>query len=633
MKLNEEQTLAATHPQGEAALLLAGAGSGKTATLTERIAWLIEQGVRPRQILALTFTNKAAKEIGDRVQRRLNLTPEQAPRLTTIHSLALSFIRRNPLGFGLDEKVTPLADYDQIELLKKILERMGEDAPDSNPWNVRDKIQFHRARGIGFSSDYTEEVHAKAMVEHNGFHAMGLSEVKVWKYYEDEKKANSVVDFDDMIWLVIRRALADPEWIGKVQQLFAHVLMDEAQDTNYPQWTFVNLMLSPENRNLYVVGDVSQSIYGFNGAAPNLVIEFSENWRGSAPALYRLARNHRSVPEVVKLANAIQQKMTATLPLTMESFRGMQGESGATRLLKRTDPKDLAFRISQEIHNTGKNFSDYAILVRASSQIRDIEGELIRARIPYVVRGGRSLLQTEEVRDILSYIKLASNPKDFAAMTRAAGAPKRGLGDAALELIRKTARSQYQADLVKAAFMMGGKTTAFADVIQKVQAVIHNPVAALDAAISYSGYKSHVKKKYFKEPEKVEAKLENLERLRVMIEGLAADTEMSSEDLIFQLTMDRTETKDERGQVTISTIHAAKGLEWPMVFVFNVVEGVLPHQFARSESEVEEERRLWYVAVTRARDICYITVAAMNTIGRNLAEVNPSRFLTELNIA
>jgi superfamily I DNA/RNA helicase len=633
MELNDEQRLAATHPQGEAALLLAGAGSGKTATLTERIAWLIEQGVKPRQILALTFTNKAAREICERVMRRVNLAPEQAPRLTTIHSLALSFIRRNPLGFGLDEKVTPLADYDQIEMLKKILERMGEDAPDSNAWAIRDKIAFHRARGVGFAEEYTAEVHERAKIEHNGYHAMGASEIAVWQLYHDEKRLSNTVDFDDMIAFVNRRFRQDPEWSGKVQKLFAHVLMDESQDTNFPAWQFVNNLLAPDNRNLYAIGDLSQSIFGFIGAAPHLIKEFSENWRGSAPKLYRLARNHRSVPEIVKLANAIQGKMTATISLVMESYRGMQGESGATKLLKRLDPKDLAARVAQEIVNTGRNFQQYAILVRASSQIRDIEGELIRLRIPYVVRGGRSLLQTEEVRDVLSYIKLAANPKDFSALSRSASAPRRGIGDQALETIRKVARTEHQADLVKAAYAMGGKTATFASVIKNIQMVIHDPLRALDDCIAFSGYRDYIKKKYAREPEKVEAKLENLKRLRTMVEGLAADSDLSAEDLIFQLTMDRTEQKDERGLVTISTIHAAKGLEWPTVFIFNVVEGVLPHQFARSEVEVEEERRLWYVAVTRARDICYITVASMNQLGRNLVEVDPSRFLTELNIA
>jgi len=555
MKLNEEQTIAATHPQGEAALLLAGAGSGKTATLTERIAWLIEQGVPSRRILALTFTNKAAREIGERVLRRTGLAPEQAPRLTTIHSLALSFIRKNPGGFGLDAKVSPLDDYDQIELIKAILNRMGDDAPMTNPWGIQEKIEFHRARGVAFAEDYTDEVHERALRAHSGYHAMPKDELAVWKQFQEDKKAASVVDFSDMLAFVNRRFAQDAEWAGKVHQLFHHVLMDESQDTSVPAWTFVNNLVGPHNRNLYAVGDVSQSIFSFNGSCPQLILDYAEQWRGAPPKLYRLQRNHRSVPEVVRLANAIQGKMTQTLPLTMESYRGLQGEKGAIRLTRRRDPRDLAAKVAADIVNTGRDYKDFAILVRAASQIRDLEGELIRMRIPYVVRGGRSLLQTEEVRDVLSYIRLAHNPKDFSALCRAATAPRRGIGDEALKTIRMVAQKDFQGDLVKALFKMGSKFTTFGDLLQNIQKSIHDPLKALDDCIALAGYRDHIKKKYAKEPEKIKVKQENLNRLRVMIEALASDEELSAEDLIFQLTMDRSEIKDERGAVTISTIH------------------------------------------------------------------------------
>ncbi len=890
-----------------------------TAALTERIAWLIEQGVPSRRILALTFTNKAAGEIRERVLKRTGLGEESAPRLTTIHSLALSFIRKNPAGFGLDAKVSPLADYDQIELLKKILQRLGDKAPDINPFALRDKISYHRARGTAFSKFYTDEVHENALKHHSGYHAMVPSEVEIWSLFEEEKRSQSVVDFDDMLAFVNLRMREDTEWAGKVQKLFLHVLMDEAQDTSachppgtmikvvtgykrtrgtsvamgevpieylrendtvvpwsrrwgrlfkegrpvtkiscrpfkgnlirvtcgensvsmtpdhkvyatltpgkeqvflvylmyrqdlgfrvgqcslqyarsgvtgkarqnglvfrsieekaerawilrtttdkqqsraweqiyscrygipyaqfeasngkkheellatvfqhcngdgmrcladhnllfkYPlfqrkllssgklaptqryfetyaanlrpgimslpgtedcsqtpitriehvpyngpvysmdvadfhtyvangivvrncAWEFVNHLVGEDHRNLMCVGDLGQSIYGFTGAAPDLILNYSKEWRGSPPTLYKLQRNHRSVPEVVKLANAIQSKFTATLPLTMQSFRGEQGETGATRIMRRQDPVDLAARIAQEIVGSGRSYKDFAILIRAGSQVREIEGELIRLRIPYIVRGGKGLLQTEEVRDVLSYIRLATNPKDFSALSRALAAPKRGLGDAALEAIRKRAKDGFEGDLVKAAFAMGGKYTSFADILQVMQRYVHDPVNALDKCLGFIDYRGHLRKKYAKEPEKVEVKIENLTRLQDMIQGLSADTEMSAADLIFQLTMDKSEVMDERGAVTISTIHSMKGLEAPVVFVFNVVEGMLPSKFSTTEADIEEERRLFYVAVTRARDILYLTVARTLQVGRNLAGAAPSRFLTELGI-
>lgn len=630
MGLNEEQLAAATHPQGEAALLLAGAGSGKTTTLTERISWLIEQGVPSRKILAITFTNKAANEIRERVLKRTGLDEDQAPRLSTIHSLALSLIRKNPVGFGLGPRISPLDDYDQNQLLKKIVMR---EKLEINPFQLRDQIGFHRARGVGFRADYTDDVHQKALREHSGYHALTKHDLLVWELFEQEKTANSSIDFDDMLHLVNRRAVNDPAWLAKLQGVFAHVLMDECQDTSVVSWQLVNNLVGPENRNLYCVGDVSQSIYGFNGSSPRLILEFAEHWRGSAPKLYRLARNHRSVPQVVDFANAIQEKMTATLPLKMESFRGMSGEKGATKLLRGDTPGEIARRIAYQISESRRPYKDFAILVRSSSQIRDIEGELVRARIPYVVRGGSSLLQTEEVRDILSYIRFSTNTNDFAALTRAVSAPKRGIGDVALESVRQRANEQFKGDLLLAMAASGGKFVAFANVIREIQKHLANPVAALNAAISFTMYVGHLKRKYEKDPEKIETKIENLQRLRLMIEGLSAESEMSTEDLIFQLTMDRTEKDDPRGVVTISTIHSAKGLEWEWCFIFSVVESQLPHwRSVGTPDEVEEERRLWYVGVTRSRDNCTICIPDRVQRGQYLSYVEPSRFLTELGI-
>lgn len=633
MGLNEEQLKAATHPDGEAALLLAGAGSGKTTTLTHRISWLIEQGVPPRKILALTFTNKAAGEIRERVLKQTGLPEEQAPRLTTIHSLALSMIRRNPAGFGLGQKISPLSDYDQNDLLKRIVER---EKLELNPYGLRDKISYHRARGIGFRVDYTAEVHRRALVMHAGYHAMETPELHVWELFEHEKRGNSAIDFDDMLHFVNRRALNDPEWLAKLQQVFAHVLMDECQDTSVVAWTFVNNLLGPENRNLYCVGDIAQSIYSFNGSSPKLIMDFAEQWRGAAPALYRLVRNHRSVPEVVNMANAIQQKMTTnTLPLLMESFRGLSGERGRTKLLRAETPYEIARKIAYEIDSSRRTLRDYAILVRSSSQVREIEGELIRARLPYVVRGGSTLLQTEEVRDILAYIRFATNPKDFSALSRSSAAPKRSIGPATLEKVRELANRNFDGDLLQACSASGTALASFANTIKAVQAKMADPLAALNTALSLTGYAAYIQKKYAKDKEKTEIKIENLQRLRLMIEGLMVDSELTAEDLIFQLTMDKTEREnDERGVVTISTIHSAKGLEWPVTFVFSVNESQLPHwRSIGSEEELDEERRLFYVAVTRARDVCVFCVPDKVQRGQYMSFVDPSRFLTELGIA
>ena len=597
----------------------------------------MSQGVPPRRICAITFTNKAADELVTRLGIGQHTPRDLTPRVSTIHSLSLSAIRRNPEGFGLQAKVSPLDDYDQYQMMKKIVERVKSD---ENPKRVLEAIGFHRARGYGFSADYTAEVHRVAEQMHGGYHAMDQTQLGLWKLYEEEKTKNSVVDFDDMLHLVLRRADTDPLWRSKLERMYEHILMDEAQDTNPTQWKFVNLLLALDNPNLYVVGDMSQSIYGFNGAVPQILKDYSEDWRGFHPALYRIARNHRSVPEVVRLANAIQAKMTHTIPLKMESWRGINGEKGVTKMLKASLPSDIAASIAHEIYQGNQAkvnhiaYKENAILVRSAVQIRDIEGSLVRLRIPYIVRGGRGLLQTEEVRDVLSYLRLATNTKDYMAMVRAVSVPRRGVGDVALERIRDFAEKNCEGDLLKA--MTGNNKLALFK--QTIEAIIAEttPIKALDTCLKFSGYATYITEKYHKkgEGDKAATKEDNLERFKMLIVGLLEENpEMTLDDLVFQLSIDRQNEDDETGKVVISTIHSAKGLEWKRVYVVNLYEGSLPHKFCLGNpEEIEEERRLFYVACTRARDTLVLCIPGMIQQGPNVYNVPPSRFLHEIGI-
>lgn len=927
MELNEEQRAAVEHPLGKPACLIAGAGSGKTRVLTERVRWLMSQGVSPRRILAVTFTNKAAGEMTERLGISQHTPRDLQPRVSTIHALSLSAIRVNPLGFGLQEKVSPLDDYDQSQMMKKIIERVKSE---ENNYRVLEMISYHRARGCGFAKDYDDKIHALALEMHGGYHAIEQSTLGLWKLYEEEKTKNSVVDFDDMLHLVVRRAREDPPWRAKLERMYEYVLMDEAQDTNPIQWDFVNLLLAPDNPNLYVVGDMSQcqptgtkvtvvikpprgrypaklaqkniedlvdgdlagnvwskhdqftysagrkikvakrryagpmlrvscnggttqvtpnhwlwvrfnkecegkhlvylmyrsdlgfrvgltkfkksakhdsyglsyrmaqekadkgwilrvcdtraeaecweeiysikysipeccfdpvgclnrkeehiklvfsfadpegghrclidhyllwefpiatrngeiekgrrvynqswrgyfkcvaanlvpglmeipqvrrnnsapitkisrgmytgwvysldvekdhtyeadgvivgnSIYGFNGAVPDILKKYSEEWRGLQPDLYRIARNHRSVPEIVRLANAIQAKMTHTIPLKMESWRGLQGEKGTTKLLKACLPLDIASSIAHEIFHSNSlkvnhiAYRDNCILVRSAIQIRDLEGALVRLRIPYIVRGGRGLLQTEEVRDVLSYLRLATNPKDFMALVRSSSVPRRGIGEVALEKIRALANERFDGDLINGADAGNSKLSLFVASVRQIQAVADKPIKALEMTLRVTNYRQYIADKYNKknEKEKATSKLENLERFGEMIKGLAEENpDMTLADLVFQLSIDRQTEDDESGKVVISTIHSAKGLEWKKVFVFGMVEGYLPHRFSMgNEEEICEERRLFYVAATRARDTLVLCIHGMEQRGPNTITVAPSRFLYEIGIS
>ena len=439
-----------------------------------------------------------------------------------------------------------------------------------------------------------------------------------------------------------RRGEAEEAWRTAVQKRFHHVLQDESQDTSPVQWRFVNLLLSDDNPNIYVVGDLAQSIYAFQGAEPRLLKEYSEGWRGHVPDLYRISRNHRSLPAIIRLSNRINATMNEVIPLKMQVFRGMEGdkevESGTARLIRSSTPGEIANIIAREIqHDNGVkgkhiDYKDNAILVRSAIQVRDLEGALVRLRIPYVVRGGRGLLQTEEIKDLLSYFRLAVNPKDYTAFSRAISTPKRGIGDVAVEKIRIRAEADHGGDLL-AACGSNDKLDLFSRAMGEVKSRLSSPMAAFDEIINLFRYKDYINQKYAREASKARTKCENIDRFVSLVEGLVNESGLSAEDLVFQLAMERPTEEDDEGAVTISTIHSAKGLEWKKVFLTNCVEGSLPHRFSKgSESEVEEERRLLYVACTRARDALAICVHSLESRGPNTVSVTPSRFLKEIGV-
>src|SRR5208337_141156 len=502
--------------------------------MTARVKWLIDHDVKPRRMAVITFTNRAAGELVSRIGVTDPHSPD-SPRVSTIHSLALSAIRKNPLGFGLQPSVSPLDDYDQTQMVKKIIER--EKITDTNPYAVLEKIAFHRARGAGFVVDYTEEIAEEAERMYSGYHLMSDTDLKIWGLYQTEKTRTNVLDFDDMILLCNRRFAMDGDWKRRIQAMWDHVLVDEVQDISKIQWQFIEGLLAPDNYNLFCVGDLNQSIYSFTGAAPYLLKQYSKNWRGVTPRMYKIVRNHRSVPQIVNLANLIQTKMgEGSIPLKMESWRGINGENGKIETLRGTMSADVAANIAIEIFKDNEKFVKDAsvqvaggtprvssakpiayrenfILVRAAIQIRDIETELVKRRIPYVVRGGRGLLQTEEVRDILAYMRLATNHRDFMAFVRAAQVPRRGCGEVALEKIRATANALHDGDLIIAAENdKNVKIDAFGGVVRLITQFREDPVAALEQTLSLTQYRTYIQDKYKRDSGKVKTKLENIDR-------------------------------------------------------------------------------------------------------------------------
>lgn len=637
--LSEEQRRPVAHEMGRAALVIAGAGSGKTRVLTRRAAYcILGLGMAPRRIACITFTNKAAKEMLDRVSSLMGVPatdPTAFPRISTIHSLSLSAIRKNPGGFGLSSKVTPLDSPDQRDLLKKLAEEMKLEK--FNVYEFLDHVSYHRARGVGFAGDYTSEVHKQAQAAYAGAHALKHEDLSLWAAYEESKRKMSVVDFDDMLHLVVRRGREDDVWRAGLQRQFQTVLLDESQDSSPIQWQFIELLLPSDNQNLFAVGDPGQSIFGFNGASPEILTGMVDGWRGAVPALYKLEDNYRSLERVVTYANRIQSTMTDTVPLHMQFKRPSDPTPGKIILLQGVHGRDIAEAIAETIHHDNRlktgpfKYKDNAILVRSSSQVRDIETSLVRLRIPYVVRGGQGLFQTQEARDLFAYLKLLVNPSDAMAFERAAGVPSRGIGPVAIKKLQATANKSFQGDLVRAAAESGHmKLQPFGQLVRELGAMA-SPVAVFQKIISATRYRDYIQERNRKNTDVVETKLANLDKLKEAIQGLMeVDPSATLADVVFRVTMDQKAESEEEGVVVISTIHAGKGLEWPRVYVTNLYEGSLPHQWSRTDREIEEERRLFYVAVTRARDVCALCIPATISYGPNTRNVSPSRFLVEL---
>jgi DNA helicase-2/ATP-dependent DNA helicase PcrA len=478
-----------------------------------------------------------------------------------------------------------------------------------------------------------EEVAREAACKYGGQVALSPEELLIWETYEQEKQKGNLIDFNDMLHLFARRGKEDNKWKRWVSSFYDHLLLDETQDMSRTQWAVADVLLAPGNVNVMAVGDTNQSIYGFNGASPDIFLEFCKSFRNVPTTLYKLERNHRSVPEVVGLANKVQSMMPNTIPLRMSSHRGKAGESGKTGILRAEDQRELAqeIAISIDINKRVVPPNEIAILVRSGGQVADLETALVRRRIPYLIRGAAGFLHSAEARDLLAYLRVAVNPRDYPAFKRSATTPKRGVGEVALEALRKFADEDHEGNLVTAA-RSRGSLLLYCGIIDKIAALMDDPSSALEEAITGSKYIQYLEKECKKDKDKLEYKISNVERLK---EAVASLSNMSLEDVVFQLALaGDPDAEHEGGRVTVSTIHASKGLEFHTVYLFNVVEGVLPHKFSLNTSEeIEEERRIFYVGCTRAKDRLFIGISNQTVTAYSTTETPISRFLSEIGLS
>lgn len=628
-QLNPRQKEAVMHTDGPL-LILAGAGSGKTRVITLRTAYLISTGVAARSILAVTFTNKAAKEMKERVKSMVQGTGS-APVISTFHSLCLKILRREIEHLGYRKDFTIYDTSEQVSLLRNILS-------DIKFYDKSFKAESILERISRTKNDFTAAEAAPSEVPLEEASAL------VYPKYLEALKSLNALDFDDLLLLTLKLFREHPDVLGKYRERFRYLMVDEYQDTNRVQYDFIRL-LAGERQNLCVVGDDDQSIYGWRGANLGNILDFEKDFPGTV--IVRLEQNYRSFGHILKAANGVITNNTKRMEKALWTERG---DGRRVRVLKARDTEDeaewLAKRIASVRFERNNPYEDFAVIYRANIFSKPFEEALRRQRIPYSVVGGTSYFENKEIKDLAAYLKIIANPSDDLSLLRAANAPKRGLGTSTLGTLSEFSRANSLSllDTFSRALEVPGVSPKAAsaaaglfDLISRYRLLFAKNremgglLKALIEEISYHNYISEL----YKTPETAFRKIENLEGF---VESLNRYEEAEYPPTLHgfleaMALTDLLEAKEEKGGrgVTLISFHSSKGLEFPVVFIVGAEEDILPHRkSADSEEGLEEERRLFYVGITRAKHELYITYTDHRTkYGKEAAAV-PSRFLDEI---
>jgi len=607
-------------------LVLAGAGSGKTRVIAHRIAHLIGvRGVHPRHVLAVTFTNKAAGEMARRVDLLLAPTGLRSPLIATFHSACVRILRAHGEAIGLPRHFTIYDEDDRVALVKECMKE-GELADRTfTPSSAAHRISYLKNQMTGVQDALRD--------------ARGPWEQKaalVYSRYEKRLRETGAVDFDDLLLLVVKLFRESSETLAWYRGLWKHVLVDEYQDTNRAQYRIIRL-LTDEHRNIWVVGDGDQSIYKFRGADVHNILDFERDYPGTR--VVKLEQNYRSTKSILSVADAViannQQRKERTL-----WTENPAGEPAA--VYRGWDEHEEANFVAQTILKTragGVGWDGIAVFYRTNAQSRVLEDALRRARIPYVIVGGVRFYERKEIKDTLAWLRLAINPADDVAFRRAVQAPPRGVGATSLARLDEFALDESKPLLALAASpppdIRGKARTGLEDFATTVRRLASqrgelSTPAFIDLVLQASGYRKALEQD--RSPE-AEGRLENLEELIAASEDfLVSGGETTVEAFLDSVALmsDVDELKDAETRVTLMTLHSAKGLEFPVVFLTGLEEGVFPHARSMNDpEEIEEERRLCYVGLTRARERLYLSYAVHRRIhGYGVGE--PSRFLREM---
>ena len=633
--MNKEQAQAVQATEGPL-LIMAGAGSGKTRVLTHRIAYLvIEKMVNPWNILAITFTNKAAREMRERIDGLLGNGTGQQMWVSTFHSMCVRILRRDIDRIGFSKNFTILDTTDQLTVIKNVLKEQNIDPKQYDPRMLLNAISSSKNECISHR-EY------KAAASENNPHEKTVA--NVYEGYQRRLEKNQSLDFDDLIMMTIRLFEEVPEVLAFYQDKFQYIHVDEYQDTNHSQYKLVKMMAS-KFQNICVVGDSDQSIYRWRGADITNILSFEKDYPTAKTIM--LEQNYRSTKTILAAANSVIKNNSSRFPKELRT----ENEDGAKITLNRSyDEKaeaQFVVKTIQEAMRDGYNADDFAILYRTNAQSRVMEEILVKSNMTYTIVGGTKFYDRKEIKDLLAYLRLIANNDDDLALARIINEPKRSIGATSFERMMQFAFEQDRSifDALREVDFMGlsmratNSAVGFRAMIERfTQMQDYMSVTELvEEVLDKSGYREMLKAEKTIE---AESRLENIEEFLSVTKAF----EESSDDktLIAFLTdlalvadidqLGKEEEEQKTGGVVLMTMHSAKGLEFPIVFIIGMEENIFPHSRSLMDNdEMEEERRLAYVGITRAEKQLYLSCAQMRTLYGRSSFNTPSRFLNEID--
>jgi DNA helicase-2/ATP-dependent DNA helicase PcrA len=625
--LNDKQREAVKTIEGPV-LVISGPGSGKTKALTHRVAWMIHSGINPANILCITFTNKAAGEMKERVQKLLGKLREEMPTIGTFHSLGLRILRREIQVLGYRSNFNICDADDQLSLMKRVMGNLEIDPKRYNPRTMLNKISKLKTE-LTWPDDYVPVEYLDKIV------------ARLYSRYQQELVAMNSLDFDDLIVLTVKIFKEHPEVLAKYQNQWQYIMVDEYQDTSHDQYQFVK-MLAAKHQNIFAIGDDAQSIYAFREADIRNILNFQKDYESATVIM--LEQNYRSTQNILAAAQSVISNNKNQFPKNLWT-QNVTGEKIVVKetLNERTEANFIVSQIVKHMRQ-GRGLKDFTILYRTHAQSRSMEEALISHGLPYQIVGGIKFYERREIKDIMGYLKFIQNPSDVLSFERIYNVPGRGIGDATYQKILATGEKDLFEGILKLAEKETAKKAAQLKELHKILEQLreysngHPLTKSIKFIVETIGYEAYLRNQVVAKGgklEEVESRMENIQELMTVARGYDnLDPEQGRAKFLEEIALlQQADTlKEDAIRVTLMTMHSSKGLEFPIVFIIGMEEGLFPHaRTLYAPHEMEEERRLCYVGITRAKERLFLT----HTKYRNIfgtTEVNlPSRFLSEMS--